>query len=241
MKPKKSVVVFTMVHDQPEFQKIWIEYYSQFNFDLIMLEHVLNEKEVETVQEDGYERRKIFNAEFFNFKWMSETTRNLQRQLLKQYDTVIYTDIDELIVPMDGNLEEYCENNTNDITKCKGWNLIDKEYLVASKEMSKPLVTRVPTTWHYGWHRCTEICIRDQTLWLIHLHRMDYDLAKKDWESRQLLKWNKESEERGLAWQDHFDTEAEFKKWYYENKKRGIDIPQWLKDKLGVIFRKDHK
>jgi hypothetical protein len=236
----KEVVVFTLVHDQPEFQKIWIEYYSQFNFHLIMLEHVLNEKEVGIVQEDGYERRKIFREDFFDFKWMSETTCAFQRQLLEEYETVIYTDIDELIVPSpsNGTLEEYCKNNTRDITQCKGWELVDREYLIRTKHASKPLVTKVPTTWCYGWHRCEEPYERDPGLWLIHLHRMDYELAKKDWESRQFLKWNKDTEENGLAWQDHFDTEAEFREWYYVDEPNRVDIPQWLKDKLEVVFKK---
>ena len=116
----KKVAVFTLTNNQPEFQEIWIKYYSQFNFHLVILEHVLDEKEEGIVQDtDEYEHHKVFHAELFDHSWMNGITHIIQRQLLKKYETVIYTDIDELIIPENCNLKEYCEKNDYKYPMCK--------------------------------------------------------------------------------------------------------------------------
>ena len=236
--------VFTLVNNQPEFQEIWIKYYSQFPFKLVILEHVFNEeedgwKDTFAVGEAILEHRKIFKAEIFDHPWMCSLTEGVQRELLENHETVFYTDIDELIVPVNGTLEQYVRENKESIIRCQGYHIVERKYIVHDSLFDKPALTRTPVNWKAGWHSCKQGGKKDSSLWLVHLHRMDYEIARKHWFARKKAKWDHDAIARRQSWQNSIPTEEEFREWFHTEKKRHTrqDVPEWLVEKLrGFVF-----
>lgn len=239
-----QTAVFTLVNNQPEFQEIWIKYYSQFPFRLVILEHVFEGEDhlvsEEMVSETALlEHHRVVKKELFDHTWMCNLTEQVQRELLKEQPTVIYTDIDELIVPKECDLNEYCRRNRENVVRCHGHHLVERKYLVKDTVFDKPIVTRIPVKWIPGWHGCAQGGEVDGNLWLIHLHRMDYEIAKKHWMARQKVQWDADAEKRKLSWQNHFPTEEEFREWFYTEKPKHVrkPVPDWLQEKLrGIVF-----
>lgn len=232
------MAVFTLVNNQPEFQELWLKYYSQFNFHLLILEHVHIKSEEDLICKKTYEHKKIFHSELFDHNFMNDITEKTQNELLKNYETVIYTDIDELIMPKNCTLEQYCFYNKKPVAQCTGYNLIGEKHIVPCNMFNKPLITRIPVKWSIGWHNCNIQSKPDEDLWLVHIHRMNYEIAKKHWENRKSAKINELSKARKLSWTNYCPLESEFEEWYHSDDHLKEEAPQWLIDNLMWIKEK---
>ena len=119
------------------------------------------------------------------------------RALLTRYDTVIYTDCDEIVVPdlsKYSGLGDYLARNSRDFVTCIGLNVVhilsddapidvsqpilaQRRYAVFRSPTCKPAVTRIPLRWTPGFHACDHPHVFDPDLYLFHLPLMDYGLA----------------------------------------------------------------
>lgn len=195
--------VFTMVKNEKWFLPIWLNYYSKFfnECDIYVLDHQSTDNSIENCK-NQYSTVNFIQLQYepFDDVFKINEIKKLQKNLLEKYDVVVYSDPDELIVPIDSfNLSEYLDrfNSSNNTSiKCDGWELIHlpdrgepeidltksilsqrKYWFHSEKWYSKVLISKEPLNWSPGLHTITNNTTSDNNLKLIHLHRIDYDLA----------------------------------------------------------------
>lgn len=190
-----SRAVMTMVRNEGIFLPIWLRYYRQFfaEQDIYVLDHDSTDGSTEG---HGFTRISVSNPEY-GAGWQTNINQRYQHELIDRYDAVLYTDVDEIVAPDPrlGDLGTYIEHFDDDFVTCQGYELLhnkDQEPLldVAKRVLSqrstwypnplytKPLLARVPMLWYGGCHnRVDGRTNNDPNLYLIHLHRMDYNIC----------------------------------------------------------------
>jgi hypothetical protein len=195
--------VFTIVQDDPANLKIWALYYRQFYscYDTFILHHPLPGEPFDAdwimmIGIDIADNRHgagepddkgfmlipgVFREESFNHTWLRETVQAFQRFLLQSYDTVLFAEVDEIVVPVDGKmrpygLDRYLEDfaavpaREREIARCTGYEVVhdytceppldfedypllrQRTYWYRSLQYSKPLLAKIPLTWVNGFH-----------------------------------------------------------------------------------------
>lgn len=185
------VAAITMVYNEEYFLPIWLRYYSsQLGLDhLYVVDHGSTDGSVDNLE---CSHIRIPRAD------LDETVRcemvsRLQASLLSYFDVVIYTDVDEFIVPRPSKyrgLVDYCEKTPHAVSRCVGVEVFQHDsalpdldrgrpilqqrpYVYFSYWESKPLVSAVPLTWSPGFHACNEEAPLDPDLVLFHLKFAD--------------------------------------------------------------------
>lgn len=233
--PRKRCAALTIVRDEPVFFPIWLRYYSQFFApeDIYVLDH---ESDDGSTASGGFVQIPVTH-DTVDHTWMVRTVEAHQHELLDRYDVVLVTDVDEIIAPHPdlGTLGDYMDLFEEEFVNCVGYELIhlvDREgpfdpsrkvleqrgYWFASDIYDKPALATVPMQWHPGFHRALDGRMRpDPDLYLIHLHRMDYEICLLRHGYRKGREWNNRDLSLGWASHNRITDEAEFARWFYED------------------------
>ena len=80
-------------------------------------------------------------------------------------------------------------------------------------------------SWHGGLHATTDGGVReDPSLYLIHLHRMDYELCLARHQQRTALPWNQRDLDEGWGYQNWITDPEAFAWWFYNDSSSGISV-----------------
>ena len=231
----KRRALITIVHNEPVFLPIWLDYYSRFfrPEDIYVLD---NDTTDGSTDRDGFVRIPVHH-ESVDHTWMVETVQDLQHELIDRYDVVLVTDVDEIVTPTPewGTLGEYMDEFAEWFVTCIGYELlhmIDREepydpsrpilnqrgYWFANGAYNKPALATEPMSWVPGFHHRTDGQLNyDPDLRLIHLHRMDFDLCRDRHGVRKARAWNEKDVGEGWASYNRTVDEGEFESWFYED------------------------
>jgi hypothetical protein len=156
---------------------------------------------------------------------MLNTVKNFQKELLKQYEYVLFAEADEIVFCKDG-LDTFIKNTKEESIRCTGYDvcqyrdleqpydpagtvLSQRSYWVKSELYSKPLLSRIPLDWCLGFHNAGNACQNfHPDLTLMHLHKFDFNTACKRHAERKNMKWHPTDVENGwgLQWQVDFES-----------------------------------
>lgn len=236
--------VFTMVHNESTMLPIWLAYYSRFfrPEDIYVLDH--DSDDGSTVGQ-GFKCIPVSNPEFDNV-WQTEVVQEQQETLLGQYDVVLFTDVDEIVIPHPdlGDLGTYMDTFNEDFVNCLGYEVIhlpDREpalqpdrrilgqrrYWFENSTYSKAALATEPSAWEPGFHRRTDGHFKpDPDLFMVHLHRVDYDLClerHRKWSQRP---WSRRRIENGWGSHNAITGEDEFREWYFACESYGDVTPK---------------
>ncbi len=232
--------VLTMVHDEPVFLPIWLGYYRRFYAaeDIYVLD---NETADGSTSGDGFVRIAV-EHDRVDHEWMVSTIEDHQHELLERYDSVLTTDVDEIVAPDPswGDLGDYLDRFDEEFVNCLGYELLhlpDREppfdpqrpvlsqraHWFASTGYDKPALASAPSRWRPGFHALEDGRINlDPDLRMIHLHRMDLEICRQRHAHRSERRWNERDREAG--WADHNRLfEAGFERWFFEGSCFGDD------------------
>lgn len=250
----KTFAIFTMVRDEKVFLPIWLKYYSKYfnSKDIYVIDHETKDGSIEECKTNfKFNVKKVYNPYLFPRKFRMNTVKEMFSNLLKKYDYVIYTDVDEIIIPnlnKYANLRDYLNKFNKDFVYCNGFELIhfkDKEeqldlnnsilkqrsYWYPNILYGKPLLSNKVLSWCAGFHNCKEQGEIDKNLLLIHLHKMDFDICLKKRE--QINKINKINDPKNNSYIAHnlINNKKELEQWFYKEKhiKNVKKLPKWLK------------
>lgn len=211
--------IFTLQHNEQYYLPKWIKYYSQFfaSSDIYILAHNcsgLTEDILKDAESHGINVIRLASDEIFNHDWLLQTIQTQQRELLKKYDYVVFTDCDEFLCPTDCTLGEFLDRATDEAYRANGFDVIeDKMY--ASWGFSKTLISRIPLTWVHGYHTSQPEFQPTPSLNLYHIHKLNYQEA---WERNLRLsqeKWDQHALDNALSIQNQIAREDDFKKMFY--------------------------
>ena len=204
----KKGAVFTMVKNEKWFLPIWLNYYSKFydERNIYVINHASTDGSIQMIQEQ-YKKINVVNLTYepFDDIFKVNELKKLQSALFQQYKTVLYSDPDELIVPVTSNgdpiplneyIDKFIKNDSQQAIKTNGWEVIhlpnkNEEPIDLTKSIleqrsywfhspfwySKVLLSKTPLNWQPGLHLTENMFTIDSNLYLIHLHRIDYELS----------------------------------------------------------------
>ncbi len=233
---------FTIVHDEPVMLPLWLRYYRRYfgADDLYVLAHDTRDGSTDGIGADCHVV-PVHRQAAFDHRWLRSVVEDFQRFLLRSYDTVLFTEVDEFVVADPsryGGLDDYIDALDGPAARCSGFNVVhqqdepplrfDQPLLAqrrcwhASLEYSKRLLTRTPLQWSQGFHReySAPDAPPDSDLLLVHLHRVDYDWCLERHRRSAARDWNEADRAGGAGAQNRIAEAAEFEEWF----RRGPDL-----------------
>ncbi len=216
---KMKIAIITMVYNEIHNLPIWIKHYSKQapNAELIVIDHGSDSR----VSKDHPEVSSLrLSRSPFDDRKRAQFISNLHKNLLGEFDWVIYTDSDELIVSKNyDTLEESLSNEPDEIEtiNCIGLNIFQhidvedslditkpigqqRKYGVLEKSMCKPSISRSEIHWTPGFHTSNKAPNFGSDYYLIHLKYVDFGwqsfrtkvAAEITWSEEAVLKnWNR--------------------------------------------------
>jgi hypothetical protein len=224
-----------MVFNEAVFLPIWLNYYSRFvpPGSIFVIDHSSTDG---STSRDGFVRVPVQHATDDDF-WRVEVVQGLQHELLRRYDAVLATDVDEIVAPDPewGTLGEYIERFDEEFVTCIGYEVLhmrdaepafdprrpvldQRSHWYRNPGYDKPLLSRVPLRWGPGFHQLVDGARRrDPRLRMIHLHRMDYRLCLARHRERRQRGWNEDDVTTGRGYQNRISDDEEFEHWFYND------------------------
>jgi hypothetical protein len=243
--------VFTLVRDERIFLPIWLRYYRQFFApqDIYVLDHGGAEELA-----DQFEFTRIpVHQPVYGAEWQRETIQRQQHDLIDRYDVVLFVDADEIVAPdpRAGDLGDYLADFDQDYVTCQGYEVLHDVDNEPSFDLSGPvlkqrsswyhnsiysksLVARVPMLWNLGFHHRLDAAKNvDPTLYLIHLHRMDYEICQARHRDRAAFPRADKDLANDWGYQNRITDPTAFRQWFYQDSCGGGPIepqeipPHW--------------
>lgn len=238
----RTRAVLTLVRNEHVFLPIWLRYYRKFfkPEDMYILDHQSTDGSTEGCD---FVRIRV-PQETFGTAWQRDLIQRHQHELSDRYDVVLYTDVDEIVAPDPRycDLGEYIDHFSRDFVTCQGYEVLhmneEEPPLDHTRQIlpqrstwyhnpmySKSLLTRVPMLWHGGFHeRFDRKQNHDPNLYLIHLHRMDYDLCLARHQERRRFPRAEPDLRLGWGYQNRITDPAKFSHWFYHDSSGGGPI-----------------
>lgn len=195
---KKQKCIFTIIRDEPVFIEIWLSYYLQFfdPDDIYILHHESDnefDKWIYKKHEENANIETISYKETFDHPWLLSTVQAKQKQLLEDYEVVLFAEVDEIIWHPYG-LDTFINCLDCNVATCRGLEIVhhfndepaidlskpllaQRSYCYYAKLYDKTLISKIPLTWIWGFHTCGEQVKPNIDLHLIHLHKLDFGIA----------------------------------------------------------------
>jgi hypothetical protein len=203
-----TTAVITFIYNEEVYLPIWRSYYSSLfgERNLFVFDHSSSDGSTDNLgkinkiwihrEELDEHKRCVFISHFV-------------KSLLEYFDTVVYTDCDEMLVPDLGiytNLKDFIDRNSFEYVAGVGHNLThiisleppldpsrpilrQRKFAWFGSTACKPLITRIPLIWTTGFHACNQPIRIDPNLFVFHLKAMDRDLALKKQKQTREMKW----------------------------------------------------
>lgn len=216
----------TFVYNEFFNLPIWTRYYGAMFGDRNLFVIDLGTTDGSTDNLGDVNRIPLPRDEFDEFR-KTGFIRSFCHGLLQYYDTVIYTDGDEIIVPdlsIYKNLKEYVETKDFDYVSCVGLNIVhvitledpldlskpilpQRRYALFGSAACKPLVTRVPLNWAPGFHCSDRRPQIDPALFNFHTKMMDYNLSLQRHRISREAAYSQRTVEQGLGAHSRYGNE----------------------------------
>jgi hypothetical protein len=241
---KRPQAVFTIVKNESFFLPIWLKYYSTYfrADDIYVLDNGTTDGSTTRIQAQVIQRPSGFD---FDVHFLRDTVQAFQAELLASYQVVVFAEADEIIVPArPGEFARHVDAHPT--VSCNGFEVVHNHPLepsidwvrpllrqraiwVPRPDFCKPLVSRVPLQWEFGFHSCEPFAPWDPTLTLVHLRRIDYDHSKNRLVQR--CTWpRKPGHQPNHAWQWSLPDEEKFNAWFREDLSQARLIDERVKD-----------
>ena|SRR5580658_5503367 len=221
-----ATAVITFVYNEIVNLPIWRRYYGGIfgERNLFVIDHSSSDGSTDDLglvnklwlarKELDEHKRCVFMASFV-------------RGLLEYFDTAIYTDCDEMLVPdlaIYKNLQDYLDRNDFEYMAPVGMNvqhiislepplnlawpiLRQRRFARFTNSMCKPLITRIPIVWATGFHASDQPANIDPNLFNLHLKPMDYDIGLKKQKLTREMAWAASSLAAGHGAHARYDDE----------------------------------
>lgn len=239
---KKKRAVFTIVKNEKYFLPIWLKYYNKaFNKeDIYILDHQSTDSSTDCLNVNVI---KIENDKIFDHEWLRNIVNSFQAKLLEEYETVVFAEADELILPRYVSLNEYLDSFNKDYVSCTGYEIFhdvysentfnpnlpifsQRKYWFRTDIYDKTIISKKPCNWSLGFHFAEISSIyknKDDDLLLIHLHRLDYNIHM----DRKKAFWDETyaDEDPLLGIQNKLKEEKDIREFFFKPQAIGIVFP----------------
>ena len=253
--------IYTTVRDENVFLPIWLKHYSKFFApeDIYVYDHLTTDGSVELAKQQYKFNHIVLDYPLYSdFNWYTSTTKNTQKELLKKYDVVLYTEADEIVYHHSG-LGNYIDAMTSDVASCNGYMICHDRFIEPALDVTKSILSqrkywtkdgcsdktilsKVPLAWGHGFHSCIDtpeqpkgegefiLSNPDPELLLLHLHLIDFNCALAKHMKTRTYVTSKTALEKWHGWQGRI-VGKNFETWF--DLKWG-EIPQLIPQELRI-------
>ena len=248
--------VFTIAQNESRFLPLWLRHYGRHfePSDIYVLDHDSTDGSTAALG-DSCHVVPVHCDRIFDQMWLTGTVENFQSFLLRSYAAVLYAEVDEFVVPDASrypDLGAYIDQLREPAATCTGYNVVhhpdegepplrfdepvlrQRRYWYPSRKYSKRLLGRVPLSWNVGFHEefNAPTTRPDPDLYLIHLHRVDYDYCLARHRRAASGNWNQEDLQFNLTWHQRVVEPDEFRTWFYEGEDLDGAAPEVIPDRV---------
>ncbi|MCX2561261.1 glycosyltransferase family 2 protein [Acetobacter farinalis] len=204
---RKPLAVLTMVYNEHRMLPLWADYYRRQAGagNIFVLDHGSDALPALP----GCEVIPVPRGEVDEIDRCAQVEA-FQKQLLKTYRYVLFTDCDEFLVADPArysSLLDYVERAPAPSLRCVGVDVIDYAPDLPPVQWDKPilaqrsygavrfwscktLLSSVPLTWQPGFHACEEPAYLDTDLWMFHLKYADQHTLLERLNITRHLRWS---------------------------------------------------
>lgn len=215
----KPLACLTITRNESHFLPRWIRHYGATGGDLVVLDHESDPQEMVAAFDECLARQfplaiiPVRNPVSDDVNWMLRTVETQVDELLKEYRTVVFAEVDELLV-----VDPYIGADLGTLLRhgdipvpwtATGYEVIPDGRWVRCDRYDKTTIVRQSTRWETGFHRPVD-CVRpepDPNLVLLHLHYANREVAWQRLRDRQRGKYLVHD---GLGFQNKFTSRADF-------------------------------
>ncbi|HKS48356.1 MAG TPA: hypothetical protein VJT49_25245 [Amycolatopsis sp.] len=157
---------------------------------------------------------------------------------------MLCTDVDEIVAPdpRGGDPGDYIDRFTGDYVTCTGYEILHQRDTEPPLDLarpvldqrstwfpnplySKPLPARVPMAWRGGFHERVDGQRRSEpSLYLIHLHRGDYEICLNRHRTRLIHRWAQDDIDNHRGYQNRIVEPEKFHHWLYRDRCNGDPV-----------------
>lgn len=222
------VAVFTIAQNEPYFLPFWLKAYTRHLHaeDIYVLDHNSTGDAADVLTEACQNFRidnvlRLTYDKSYDSQWLTMVTRKFQQYLLQDYDYVLFSAVDEIVLPNNGmSLTTFAQQATDDIIIPHGYEIVHKKdeepeiewnlgqslvkqrkFCYDCRRYSKPLFASRPVFWSQGWIEASNVPKSqpvDSILRLLHLHRIDYNTCLRTHREKNARQWNPEERKQGV-------------------------------------------
>ena len=199
MKNKRKCAVFTIVKNENFFLPIWLKHYRKYfcDYDIYVLDHESTDGSTEKLP---VKVEIVKNDLACDHQWITNTIRKKQRELLEDYECVLFAEADEIVytinVPLDKYIDTFLDSHAQYVT-CQSYeviqnfeenerNLNDNEEIFENRSWwtrqahvvnfyDKTLLSKIPLEWVAGQHSTQHPSYYTNNLFMVHLKRYDFE------------------------------------------------------------------
>ena len=130
MSNKKRAAAFTIVKNENYFLKKWIDHYSKYYnlSDLFVLDHYSKDESTKNLDVNVFQPDINGGELAYDHDWMKSWIEKTYKDLLNDYECVMFTDVDEIIFTVDKPFNQVIEDFLNDkrclVQSINTWDLI---------------------------------------------------------------------------------------------------------------------
>lgn len=246
---KRKCAVLTMARNENVFLPIWLNYYSKFFpiQDIYVLDHLTDDGSTENINCNVV---KLDYELAWDAFWRVSVIQSKVSELLNTYECVIFTDTDEIIFseknPLNKIIDDFILSDKNYIT-CKGYEVMQNEseeqpfnnhlpifkqrsYWFQYEHYNKTLITKTPQYWSLGFHSIGNPPDFYFDVYLIHLHRFDWQSMLK--RHIEAYNWKQKERDSGIDFQYFLNEEKQIKEYFNTYVSKLELIPTEIKNQL---------
>jgi hypothetical protein len=230
-----ATAVITFAYNETVNLPIWLRYYGGIfgERNLFVIDHSSSDGSTDNIGS--------VNKLWFARKELDEHKRcvfmaSFVKGLLEYFDTVIYTDCDEILMPdlrTYDDLGDYLGRNDFEYTAPVGLNLHhimslepplnlawpilrQRRFASFTAAACKPLITRVPLRWTTGFHAADRPVRIDPNLFLLHLKAMDCEIGLRRQKLTREMAWAASSISAGHGAHARYDDERYMREFFLD-------------------------
>lgn len=196
----KGLACFTIAQDEDIGLRMWLAHYRTYAPTAAL--YVLDHDSRGSYRDELRSAAAAYDAVVvpvrhgysFDYAWITDTVERFMRFLLASHSAVCFSEVDELVFPTTGTLEDVISASDAKFFRAAGYGVVhthpdepdldwhapilqQRKHWYRSAKYSKICIGRLPVFFKYGFHDTTnvpEAWPAHEKLLLLHLHQADY-------------------------------------------------------------------
>lgn len=241
------LALFTIAQDETDALQLWLAHHRAYapTADLYVLDHESAGDAalaLQDAQAEGVTVVPVRHDTSFDYDWLTRTVEDFAGFLLRSYESVGFAEVDELLWPVTGTVEELLETLPGPFVRAEGRCLVhhhpdepplrlnqpllaQRRHWYRSERYSKICLFRQRVYWKNGFHEAYNVPATQRAtpaLINLHLHQADYTRALRRHQRNAGRRWDARFRLSDLGVHQRLDNPSELERYLLAN----LDSPR---------------